>query len=83
MQKEEGAFTKGMFAALQNETFFNLQNKDQLNGSFFDQNRVYIAAGYRFSKKVDIEAGYLKQSVNGRTNNTNNNVGQLAIYTRF
>lgn len=83
LQKQESAFTKGAFVALQNELFFNVQNKDELNGSAFDQNRAYLAAGYRFSKKVDIEAGYLNQALNGRTNNTINNVVQLALYTRF
>lgn len=83
LKKQEDGFTKGAFAALQNETFFNLQNKDQLNGSVYDQNRVYIAAGYRFSKKFDIEAGYLNQAINGRANHTVNHVAQLAFYTRF
>jgi hypothetical protein len=83
LQKQEGAFTKGMFAAIQNETFFNIQNKEKLNSSLFDQNRAYLAAGYRFSKKIDIEAGYLNQAIKGSTQNTVNNAIQLAIYTRF
>ena len=83
LQKQEGAFTKGVFAALQNELFFNIQNKDQLNGSLFDQNRAYLAIGYRFSKAFDVEAGYLNQTINGASNNTMNNVAQLALYTRF
>lgn len=83
LQKQKGAFTKGMFAALQNELFFNLQNKDQLNGSLFDQNRAYLAVGYRVSKSFDIEAGYLNQSIKGANSNTVNNVAQLALYTRF
>lgn len=77
------SFDKGVFLALQNELFFNIQNKDQLNKSLFDQNRFYIAAGYRVSKKLDIEAGYLNQYTNGITTNTSNRVAQLAIYTRF
>lgn len=83
LQKQEGAFTKGVFAALQNELFFNIQNKDQLNGSLFDQNRAYLAIGYRVSKSFDIEAGYLNQAVKGASANTVNNVVQLALYTRF
>lgn len=83
LQKQEGAFTKGIFVALQNELFFNLQNKKQLNGSFFDQNRAYLAVGYRVSKGFDVEAGYLNQSINGASSNTANNVAQLALYTRF
>ncbi|HTM99712.1 MAG TPA: DUF2490 domain-containing protein [Pedobacter sp.] len=76
-------FTKGPFVALQNEMFFNIQNKGLINNSLFDQNRLYLAAGYRFSKKVDLELGYLNQAVHGRNNNTVNNVAQLALYTRF
>ena len=83
LQKQEGAFTKGMFAALQNELFFNVQNKKQLNGSLFDQNRAYLALGYRVSKSFDIEAGYLNQAIKGANANTVNNVAQLALYTRF
>jgi len=80
---EKEGFVKGPFVALQNELFFNVQHKEQLNGSFFDQNRAYGAVGYRFSRQFDIEAGYLNQFVNGAVNNTMNNVVQLAFYTRF
>lgn len=83
LKKQEGAFTKGVFAAVQNELFFNLQNKEQLNGSLFDQNRAYLAVGYRVSKSFDIEAGYLNQAIKGANANTVNNVAQLALYTRF
>lgn len=83
LQKQAGAFEKGMFVALQNEFFLNLQNKDELNGSTFDQNRAYLAVGYRVSKAFDIEAGYLNQAVKGASVNTMNNAVQLALYTRF
>ena len=83
LQKKQDTFTEGVFLALQNETFFNIQNKDLLNKSLFDQNRAYLAAGYRFSKKMDIEAGYLNQASKGINCTTLNNVVQLAIYTRF
>lgn len=76
-------FAKGPFVAMQNELFFNIQNKDKLNGKLFDQNRAYGAVGYRFNKSFDLEAGYLNQFVNGRTSNTMNNVVQFAVYTRF
>lgn len=83
LKKIESSFTKGTFVALQNEVFLNFQNKDQLNNSVFDQNRLYVAAGYRFSKKVDIEAGYMNQAIKNVSNHTNNNIVQLALYTRF
>lgn len=83
LAKSGDGFSKGPFAALQNEIFLNLQNKSKLNNSVFDQNRGYGALGYRLSSKFDIEAGYLNQYVNGATQNTSNNVVQLALYTRF
>lgn len=83
LQKNKQTFTEGLYAALQNELFFNLQNKDQLNKKLFDQNRAYLALGYRASKKLDLEIGYLNQAIKGLSNNTVNNVVQLAIYTKF
>jgi hypothetical protein len=83
LNKQDSAFSKGPFLGLQDEIFLHLQNKDQLNKSVFDQNRAYIALGYRFSKKFDLEAGYLNQFIKGATVNTSNNVIQLAVYTRF
>ncbi|AMP99332.1 hypothetical protein AY601_2442 [Pedobacter cryoconitis] len=83
LKKEAQQFEQGLFAALQNELFFNVQHKDKLSGHFFDQNRAYAALGYRFSKKFDLEAGYLNQAVKGVSTNSVNNVIQLAVYTRF
>ena len=83
LQKTEQAFTKGAFLALQNEVFLNIQNKERINNNLFDQNRLYLAGGYRFSKKMDLEAGYLNQAIKGKTRNTVNNIVQLALYTRF
>ncbi|RZL30008.1 MAG: DUF2490 domain-containing protein, partial [Pedobacter sp.] len=83
LQKTEATFTKGAFVALQNEVFLNLQNNDELSNKVFDQNRAYLAAGYRFSKQFDIEVGYMNQAIKGRANNTVNNIAQLALYTRF
>lgn len=82
LSKQESAFTKGVFAAVQNEIFFNVQNKEKINNSVFDQNRAYGAIGYRVSAKFDIEAGYMNQYVNGNPN-VSNNIIQLALYTRF
>lgn len=83
LTKQQTSFNKGMFAALQDEIFFNIQHKEKLNNSFFDQNRAYAAIGYRFSSKFDVEAGYLNQYSNGASTNVSNNVIQLAFYTRF
>jgi len=83
LKKGQENFNKGPFVALQNEVFLNLQNKEELNGHVFDQNRAYAGTGYRFSKKIDLEAGYLNQTSKGLNNSTINNAIQLALYTRF
>lgn len=83
IQKTQEIFKKGAFAALQEEVFLNVQNKEEVNGSLFDQNRLYLAAGYRFSPKFDIDAGYVKQIKHGPKNNTVNDIAQLVLYTRF
>ncbi len=77
-------FTQGMFAALQNEVFLNIGNKTGVNGKTFDQNRLYLATGYRFSPKFDLEAGYINQYVSGRNDAfSNNHVVQIATYLRL
>lgn len=83
IQKQKNSFSKGVFAAVQNELFFNVQNKNVTSNSFFDQNRAYAAIGYRFNSKFDLEAGYLNQYINGAATNVSNNVIQMAFYTRF
>lgn len=81
--QHKAGFKKGMFAALQNEVFLNFGNKENVNGKTFDQNRFYIAAGYRFNRSFDLEAGYLNQYINGHTNDISNHVLQLAGYIRL
>ena len=77
-------FTKGAFAAIQDEVFLNVGNNSAVNGRSFDQNRAYFAVGYRLNKQFDLEAGYMNQYVLGRGDAfTNNHVIQLAAYTRF
>ncbi|KLT65016.1 DUF2490 domain-containing protein [Pedobacter sp. BMA] len=83
LKKTEAAFVSGPFIALQNEVFLNIQNNDKINNSVFDQNRAYLALGYRFSKKFDLEAGYMNQAQKNISGHTNNNIIQLAVYTRF
>ncbi|MBB2150386.1 DUF2490 domain-containing protein [Pedobacter gandavensis] len=83
LAKGQTNFQKGAFAALQNELMFNVQHKGNINGHFFDQNRAYLAGGYRFSKKLDLEAGYLNQFQKMRNGQSINHVIQLALYTRF
>lgn len=81
---KEPSFEKGIFGALQNEVFVNWGNTAGVNGEFFDQNRFYLAIGYRLHPSFDIEAGYMNQYVNGRGSSfTNNHVAQLAGYLRL
>jgi len=81
--KKTADFQKGMFGAIQNEVFVNVTDLEKVNGKFFDQNRFYLAIGYRVSKHFDLEAGYLNQYVLGRTGRTNNHVAQLATYLKL
>ena len=77
-------FTKGAFVAFQDEAFFNLKNNDAVtNGKVFDQNRAYVALGWRFSPKFDLEAGYMNQYVLGRSLDVSNSIIQLAGYVRL
>jgi hypothetical protein len=80
---QPNGFNEGAFLSFQNETFFNIQNKDKINGSLFDQNRAFLGLGYRVAPKLDVELGYLNQYTKGITNNTMNHVVQIGLYTRF
>jgi hypothetical protein len=80
---KQPSFSKGIFFALQNEVFLNTGNKSAVNGKTFDQNRLYLAIGYRLPLKIDLEAGYMNQYVSTRTSFTNNHIAQLAIYKRL
>ncbi|MEN5055849.1 hypothetical protein D3C87_1223630 [compost metagenome] len=78
---ETTSFTDGAFIALQNEIFAHIQNAP--NGKLFDQNRAYLALGWRVNPKFDIEAGYMNQYSLGRNNKTVNNIIQVAAYLRL
>lgn len=81
---QQKTFSKGLFAALQNEVFVNIGNTANVNGKFFDQNRLYLALGYRLHSSFDLETGYLNQYISGRNGAfTNNHVLQLAGYLRL
>jgi len=77
-------FKKGPFAALQNEVFVNIGDKSAVNGKFFDQNRAYLALGYRLKTSFDAEIGYMNQYISGRNGTfTNNHILQVAGYLRL
>jgi len=82
--QQQKTFTKGVFAALQDEVFLNIGNKANVNGKFFDQNRLYLAMGYRLSSSFDLETGYLNQYTSEKNGTfTNNHVLQVAAYLRL
>lgn len=83
LAKQKYAFKKGIYTAIQDEILLNVQNKNQINGSIFDQNRVSVNIGYRFSSKFDIEAGYANQFIKRVTGTVSNNISQISFYTRF
>lgn len=80
----EKNFSRGIFGALQDEVMLQFGDKSGVNGKSFDQNRFYVALGYRFSRKFDLEAGYMNQYVEGRGSAfANNHILQLAGYFRL
>ena len=76
-------FTHGIYANLQDEVFLNVQNRENVNGSVLDQNRPYISAGYRLSKKMDIEFGYTRWLQREETGDRTAHVMQLMITTNL
>jgi hypothetical protein len=76
-------FTHGIYANLQDEVFLNVQNRENVNGSFLDQNRPYASAGYRFSKKLDMELGYTRWFQRQESGDQTTGVMQVMITTNF
>ncbi len=76
-------FTKGWYTGIQNEIFVNAQNKDKVNHSYFDQNRSFVSLGYRFSKKMDAEFGYMYWLQKETDDSTQTNVWQIMVTTKF
>jgi hypothetical protein len=75
---------KTPFISVQNEVFLNFGDRSGVNGETFDQNRAYLALGYRFDQQFDLEIGYMNQYINGRNDAfTNNHILQLATYLRL
>lgn len=81
--RKQATFVKGPFAALQNELFMNFGSTRHVNGKAFDQNRLYLATGYRLQPGLDLELGYMNQYISGATSRTNNHIAQLAMYLRI
>ncbi len=83
-QPVEEPLARGGFVSLQNELFFNIQHRSATNGNVFDQNRAYASIGYRFSRRYDVEAGYMNQFVlRNASPNTLVHIVQIAFYSRL
>jgi hypothetical protein len=76
-------FSKGLYTGIQNELFVNVQHKERVNNDFFDQNRSYISIGYRLSKKIDTEIGYMYWYQKEKTGIAKTNVFQLMVTTQL
>jgi hypothetical protein len=76
-------FTKGLYMGVQNELFVNVQHKQQVNNRFFDQNRSMVSIGYRWSKHIDTEFGYLYWYQPEMDATYRRNVLQLMFTTQF
>lgn len=61
-----------------NESFVNF-GKNVASNNLFDQNRILIGLGYRFTKFVSFEAGFMRQSVYRFNNTDKNNVDRNNI----
>ena len=75
-------FEQGPFVALQNEVFLNVTGKSKLNGYIYDQNRLYIAGGYRINRRLDLELGYMRRHLRLRSTNSHQHIWQLVTYLR-
>lgn len=76
-------FSQGLYTTIQNEVFLNTQHKEKVNNSFFDQNRLFISLGYRWSKKIDTEIGYMYWLQREAQNDASANIFQLMITTKL
>ena len=74
-------FSRGLYLKLQDEIFFNVQHKENVNSSFFDQHRPYLALGYRISEHIDVELGYIRLTQKEYTGTVRRNIAQFMITT--
>ncbi|WP_316764976.1 DUF2490 domain-containing protein [Pedobacter aquatilis] len=81
--KADTGFSRGIYAKIQNEIFMNVQNREKVNNSIFDQNRTSIGIGFRFSKSLDIDFSYLYWYQHEVEKNTKTNVFQFMLTSKF
>lgn len=77
-------FNRGMYLILQNELFFKVSGQQYINGQVFDQNRSYVATGYRFSRKFDLELSYMLRLVKEHAKRwSKENIIQVTAFSRI
>lgn len=79
----DSAFTRGLYAGLQDELFLNVLGRRYVNNSVFDQNRAFFSIGYRWSKEIDTEIGYMYWFQKEMDDDFNRHVIQLQITTNL
>jgi hypothetical protein len=52
---------KQFYAAAADEIFIGAGKN--LGTNIFDQNRIFLLAGYKFNKNISVEAGYINQTL--------------------
>ncbi|MET4080666.1 hypothetical protein ABIB40_000610 [Pedobacter sp. UYP30] len=83
LSNQQVKFSSGFYALVQDEVLLNIQNKEKLNNHFLDQNRLLLALGYRVSKNLDVDLGYLNDFSIGTNSDKDTHVLQLALSTKF
>lgn len=77
-------FTKGMYVALQNEIFFNLNHNPAVHeNAGLDQNRIFIGPGYRINRNFDVELGFQYQYMMHNVELINDQMLQISTYLRL
>lgn len=76
-------FTKGMYAALQDEVFIDLNKNSYYGQTGISENRMFVGPGYRFSRKFDLELGYMHHYTRPYRYSENRNAIQLTSYLRL
>lgn len=68
---------------ISDELFINLNDTDWVAQSGFDQNRLFMGAGYVFNPTAKLEAGYLNQYVNSNPIDKMNHVLSSTVSFSF
>lgn len=77
------SFNPNLSAVASDEYFIKLNNTDWGGDSGFDQNRLFLGLGYKFSDHAKLEVGYLNQYVNTSTVDRMNHVISTTVSYNF